>query len=99
MPLLFIVGFLFTLGSLALLGLAAWLLGDWYAGETLWIAGERVFRREDWRLWLGLALLAWSFLGRWPVLWLIAKPDRRPADFRRRGATTIDGATGEKLHV
>lgn len=99
MPLLFIVGFLFTLGSLALLGLSAWLLGDWYAGETLLVEGERVFRREDWRLWLGLALLAWSFLGRWPVLWLTAKPDRRPADLGRRGSTVVDGATGAKLHV
>lgn len=99
MPLLFIVGFLFVLGSLAILGGAAWLLGDWYVGETLWIEGERLFRREDWRLWLGLALLAWSFLGRSVVLLLVAKPDHTTADLRRRGSTVIDGATGEKLHV
>jgi len=99
MPLLFIAGFLLTLGSLALLGLAAWLLGDWYAGETLWIEGERVFRREDWRLWVGLALLGWSFLGRWPMVWLTTRPDRKPADLRRRASTVIDGSTGAKLHV
>ncbi|HZV85728.1 MAG TPA: alpha/beta hydrolase [Brevundimonas sp.] len=99
MPILLVIGFLFTLGSLAVLGLAGWLLGDWYIGETLLIEGEPVFMREDWRLWLGLALLTWSFLGRSIVLLLVAKPDGRPADLRRRGSTTIEGATGEKLHV
>ncbi len=99
MPLLIIVGFLFTLGSLALLGLAAWLLGGWYAGETVWVDGEAFLRREDWRLWLGLALLAWSFLGRSMVLLLAARPDRKAADLSRRPSTVIEGATGARLHV
>ncbi|HEY0101945.1 MAG TPA: alpha/beta hydrolase [Brevundimonas sp.] len=99
MPLISIVAFFLILGSLAVLGFAAWLLGDWYLGETLWVEGERLFHREDWRLWLGLALLAWSFAGRWMVLLLAAKPDRKAADLRRRDSAAIEGATGEKLHV
>lgn len=100
MPLLSIVRFFTTLLSLAILVGAGYLLWSWYRGE--WVADgagvlERV--REDWRLWAGLALLAWSFLGRLVMLRLLARPDERPTRSERWDGETITGASGAALYV
>ncbi|WP_156668630.1 hypothetical protein [Rhizobium aegyptiacum] len=53
--------------SILILIAAAYLLCTWYQGEQVETAdGLFVLRREPWCLWVGLPLLAWSFLGRSP---------------------------------
>jgi pimeloyl-ACP methyl ester carboxylesterase len=100
MPLLSIIRFFTTLLSLAILGTAGYLLWTWYQGD--WIrdaAGvpERV--RDDWRLWTGLGLLAWSFLGRMVMLPLLARRDERPTKPERSQGQEIAGANGAELYV
>jgi pimeloyl-ACP methyl ester carboxylesterase len=100
MPLLSIARFFATLLSLAILGAAGYLLWSWGQGD--WVRGsdgELRLAREDWRLWAGLGLLAWSFLGRFVVLMLAARRDERPTRARREGGQALAGATGSTLHV
>ncbi len=80
MPLLFIAQTVFGLISLIVLGGSGYLLWSWWSGEVVVLAGDEVERlRQDWRLWLGLGLLAWSFLGRWVTVGLLAGHDVRPS--------------------
>jgi pimeloyl-ACP methyl ester carboxylesterase len=84
MPLIFIVRLLLSLASLAILGTGAYLAWSWWDGswEAVGGAGDLVHVRETWRLVVALLLLALSFLGRFLVLPLAARPDRdapRPA--------------------
>ncbi len=75
MPLLSVVRFFTTLLSLVILGAAAYLLWSWYQGDLVRDSyGVLHFEREPWRLWTGIALLAWSFLGRSVLLLLLARP-------------------------
>lgn len=100
MPLFSIVRFFTTLLSLAVLGAAGYLLWSWYQGRWVVDAAalpERV--REDWRLWTGLGLLAWSFLGRRILLPLLARPDERPTRPDRSEGQEIAGASGATLYV
>jgi pimeloyl-ACP methyl ester carboxylesterase len=101
MPLIPFARLLFSLASLALLGLAAYLLWSWHAGAFVFDAdGDPVRVREQWRLWAGLGLVAWSFVGRLPVLWLIAGPDREaPTRPVRDQGVIIDGIDGARLYV
>ncbi len=55
--------------------------------------------REPWRLWTGLGLLAWSLVGRWPVTWLLAKPDSDPTHPQRGDHRMIASPTGSTLYV
>ncbi|WP_374471697.1 alpha/beta fold hydrolase [Phenylobacterium sp.] len=100
MPLLSIIRFFTTLLSLIVLAAAGYLIWSWYQGD--WVrdaAGvpERV--RDDWRLWTGLGLLAWSFLGRLLMLPLLARRDQRPTRPARGQGQTIEGASGATLYV
>jgi pimeloyl-ACP methyl ester carboxylesterase len=100
MPLLSILRLLTTLLSAAILAGAAYLLWSWQQGD--WVrdaAGAPVRLREDWRLWTGLALLAWSFLGRLAMLPLLARPDQRPTLPERGEGQEIEGASGATLYV
>jgi pimeloyl-ACP methyl ester carboxylesterase len=91
---------LFTLLSLLILGVAAYLLWTWYQGDLRRDAeGVLRLRREDWRLWSGLALTAWSFLGRYAMLLLLAGRDRDPSRRRRGNGRMIASATGASLYV
>lgn len=74
MPLLSALRFIATLLSLVILAVAAYLLWSWWRGDGgIDPAGTMVRLREDWRLWLGLSLLAWSFAGRFVVLLVLAR--------------------------
>ncbi len=102
MPLLFILRLLFAVLSLAILGASGYLLWDWWRGELVQGDDGLLHRvREDWRLWLALAPLAWSFLGRFIVPLIIARADtdRVEAGARRRhhprGRQRRDALRGE----
>lgn len=88
---------LFALGSVAAFGLAGWLLWRWYdarhVAETLDVAGP-----PNDLLWWGAGLMAFSLLGRTPVLWLLARGEAAAPD-RRAEAATVPGADGAALHV
>jgi hypothetical protein len=92
MPLIAFARLLFSLLSLVLLGACAYLLWSWYEGDLVRDAnGVLYLVREDWRLWTGLAFLAWSFLGRWIVTPFIAGKDKdRPV--RRSSCSPTAGA-------
>ena len=101
MPLLVIARFLLSLVSLAILAYAGYLLYEWYDG-TQYVReadGVLVRDRENWMLWLGLALLAFSGLGRFLLLPLLAKPDTDPSRAERSAGTMIKSASGADLYV
>lgn len=62
-------------------------------------AGTPYRERDDWRLWSGLAALAWSALGRYVVLVLTARRDLRPTRAQRGAGRTVTSATGSSLYV
>lgn len=108
MPLLLLLRLLFSILSLGILVGAGYLLWSWYDGEAIQrVDGVTERVREDWQLWTGLALLAWSFLGRLIVLPLLARPDRqRPGredrekvKLERSASQTLRGASGADLYV
>lgn len=99
MPFLSIPRVLFALMSWLLL-FAALYLWSGYAGTASVTADGVVIRdREPWRLWTGGALLAWSVLGRLPVVWLTTRPGGRPTRAVRGSGRTLDGAAGSMLYV
>lgn len=77
MILLSLFRFVGALLSLAVLGASAYLLWTWWHDPLLMrdATGDLFLDRQDWRLWTGLALLAWSFLGRPLILLLVGKSD------------------------
>ena len=100
MTLLAIGRFFAGLLSLVLLATASYLLWSWQEGETIRDAAGALHRdRDAWRLWTGLALLAWSFFGRFALLPLIAKPDERPTRAERGPGDTLTSSTGSSLYV
>lgn len=89
-----------ALVSAVLLAAAGYLLWSWYQGA--WVrgpAGELLRVREDWRLWTGAALLAWSFLGRLILPLLLAKGGGRPTQARYGAGDMAPGASGSSLYV
>lgn len=95
MPLLSIIRFLGMLISLVVLGTAVYLLWTWYAGERLVEPDGDVIRvREDWRLWLGLALLAWSLLGKFLLPFMLAQADTEPSMATRASGQTTPSGSG-----
>ncbi|WP_297515848.1 alpha/beta hydrolase [uncultured Caulobacter sp.] len=100
MPLLTLARILFGLVSLVILASAAYLLWSWWDGA--WIAdpaGRLHLAREPWRLWTGLALLAWSFGGRWLVTPLIARDDGEPVRADATPGERFQSPTGSWIHV
>ncbi|MDB5538502.1 MAG: alpha/beta hydrolase [Devosia sp.] len=78
MPPILILRSIFSLLSLAVLGVAAYFLWRWYDGVTARDAEGITHRvREDWPLWIGAAALARSFAGGVILKPLLAGPDRR----------------------
>jgi len=95
MPLLSITWFLFSLLSLAVWVATGYFLWSYFEGETVrTLDGALVREREEWRLWTALMLLAWSLFGRFLVTPLVAKPDCRERDFKRRAGRMIEGEQG-----
>ena len=100
MPLLSVVRFFTALLSLAILGATAYLLWSWYQGDWVRDAAGVLYReREPWRLWTGLGLLAWSFVGRSAVMLLLARRDGRPSTPARGNGHMIASPTGSSLYV
>ena len=101
MPLMFLLKLAFGLLSLLILASAGYLLWTWWDGYLISAvdAVGLVFVRDDWRLWTGLGLLTWSFLGRLVVTPLLAKGDTDPTSPRREAGTMIEGWQGTSLYV
>jgi pimeloyl-ACP methyl ester carboxylesterase len=91
---------IFALLSLIVLAAALYLLWTWYQGEWIRDAdGTLVQVRRDWMLWTGGALFAWSFLGRFVVRLLLARPDQDAMRLERGEGRMLDSPSGAKLHV
>jgi hypothetical protein len=87
MPLIILARLMFSVFSLGLLAAGIYLAWSWYEGAWLLDQAGRAYQvREDWRLWAGGALLAWSLLGRFALLPLLARPDTDPTRSQRTGA-------------
>jgi pimeloyl-ACP methyl ester carboxylesterase len=81
MPFLSFGRFVAATFSLVVLAIAVYLLASWATGgEQVTLETGRVVRApaEPWRLLAGLALLAWSFLGRFVVVAVAARRDVHP---------------------
>jgi pimeloyl-ACP methyl ester carboxylesterase len=100
LAILFLVRALFTILSVAFLVAAGFVLHDWHQGELIRTAdGVAHLHRDDWKLWLGTALLAWSLLGRWPILWLLGRRDTDPSKPLREAGRSVQSTTGASLYL
>jgi pimeloyl-ACP methyl ester carboxylesterase len=91
---------LISLISTLVLVASLYLLWTWYQGEVIQQPNNTFsVEREGWRLWVGGVLLAWSFLGRWPIMLLLARPDSDPMRRSSDGGEVIRGADGEELRI
>ena len=100
MPIISLIRLLLGLLSLAILGAAGYFLFTWWQGEFVADADAVTRRiREDWRLWTGLGLLAWSFLGRWIVTPLLARRDTDRTRPERSNGQIAAGHAGSRLYV
>ena len=88
---------LFALISIAILGLSLWLIWQWWELERSAEAAGMA-DPSDRALWWGLGLLAFSLLGRFPMLLLLGKSGRDPNQRRAPGAE-VTGPDGAVLHV
>ena len=100
MPLLTLARLALSLASLAILGSGGYLLWSWQDGYwALDAYGVNHHVQEPWRLWTGLALLAWSLLGRFFVSALLGKSDTDPSRPERGDHQMIISPTGSTLYV
>lgn len=89
---------IFALSSLAVLGVGAWLVWSWVdlRDEIHPTLGEP----QNWRLWLGVALLAWSLLGRFAIMALAGPGSAKSLGRLARGeARRLPTADGAELHL
>lgn len=89
---------LMALLSIALFGVAAYLLWSWWDLRQALNDGV-VYDDTGWRLWAGLALIAFSLLGRTPILWLLGRRGEDGDRLRRLEGRMIESPTGARLHV
>jgi pimeloyl-ACP methyl ester carboxylesterase len=96
MPIVVIPRALLSLLSLLILYAACYLIWSWYLGVNVTDAAGAVrhVRGSEWRLYTGLALLSWSFLGRFAVLSLMPSKPTEPREERSSGnqVTSPDGS-------
>ncbi len=102
MPLVLIARLVASIVSITVLAAGAYLAWSWWDGTWQAVGdGDLVRVREPWRLTLAGLLLAWSFLGRFVVLALAARPDE-PGATRTREPWMVDrlsSPTGSDLHI
>lgn len=102
MPLDLIARLIASIVSITMLAAGAYLAWSWWDGTWQAVGdGDLVRVREPWRLTLAGLLLAWSFLGRFVVLALAARPDE-PGATRTREPWMVDrlsSPTGSDLHI
>lgn len=88
---------LFAIASLGVFAAAAWLLWRWYdawhVAETLGLGGP-----SSTLLWWGAGLLAFSLMGRLPILMLTGRDGAAPSAPRAEGGEVL-GADGAVLNV
>jgi pimeloyl-ACP methyl ester carboxylesterase len=90
----------FALLSLLILGAAGYLLWEWYQGDLVRDAdGVLRLHRHAWQLWAGIALLAWSFLGRFVIRLVLARPDKEVLQGKRGAGRTIKSETGAEIYL
>jgi len=101
MPIIALLKFVFGLLSLIVLAAAGYLLWSWWDGRMIPAADGQgfVFVRDGWRLGAGLALLAWSFFGRFFTPLVLARGDTDPSRARREEGFMLEGSAGETLYV
>ncbi|KQN74658.1 alpha/beta hydrolase [Devosia sp. Leaf64] len=101
MPLMIVVRFLLSLVSLAILAGSIYLLAEWYDGTIYVIKtdGEMVRHRELWMLMVGAALFAFSLMGRFVMVPMLARGDTDPTKPERGDGVTILSPTGAGLYV
>lgn len=88
---------LLAFASVAVFALAGWLIWNWYDAEHV-AATLNLPDPSNAPLWWGLGLMAFSMLGRWPVLFLLGRSEvTGPA--RRAESLVVPGADGTALHV
>jgi len=102
MPLLSLARFLAAALSLLIFAAAIYLLATWaIGGEQVTLETRRIVRvpTEPWRLWVGLALLAWSFLGRFVVVALAARRDVHPTRPVLGAGQMVRSPSGAELFI
>ena len=100
MPVVVIPRAVLSLLSWLILAASAYLLWGWSQGYDIRHANSVIehVRGPIWRLYTGLALLAWLFLGRFVVLLLIPGGTDDPREQRVSGAE-VRAPDGSTLHV
>lgn len=89
-----------ALASLALLAIGGWFVWSWWRlREILDPLPGDLIETQDWRLWTGGALIAWSFLGRIPVGLLLGRAEDDGARLKRLPGVTLETSDGARLHV
>jgi pimeloyl-ACP methyl ester carboxylesterase len=90
----------FALASLAILAFGGYLVWSWWELQQI-LGPDRgvTVDNQDWRLWVGGALVAWSLLGRLPLSLLLGRREEDRERLRRNPATALETPTGAKLHL
>jgi len=100
MPIIAFARTLLSLVGVLLLGAVIYFAWTWWTG-AIYVddAGVAERLREDWRLWTALALIAFSALGRLPMLLFLARSDTDPTHARHGQGETVQSPTGALLYV
>lgn len=91
----------FALASLAILAGGGYLVWSWFElrDEIREVAPGVEATPDDWRLWVGGAMLAWSFLGRFLVLPLVGRGGGLKNRLKRGASERMALADGTELHL
>lgn len=85
--------------SLAVLAGGGYLVWSWWRLQDAVDAAGLDDDPQPWRLWLGVALLAVSFLGRTPILFLLGRKGDDHARLKRTSGEKLQTSTGAVLDV
>jgi pimeloyl-ACP methyl ester carboxylesterase len=86
--------------SLAVLAVGGAFIWSWFqVREMLADYPDGLIDSQDWRLWTGSLLIAWSLLGRIPVAMLLGEAGDDGDRLKRLPGDTLETASGARLHV